>query len=131
MAPSLPIGSGPVSPDGVWGSPPGGYVRPVHHPVPAEKPRPVSVVMEGNLIQRVQPQYPAIARQIRLQGDVVIWAVISRAGMIEQATVVRGPGLLAPAALAAVRQWKYRPYYLNGEPVEVETQVTVKFILNQ
>jgi protein TonB len=51
--------------------------------------------------------------------------------MIEQATVVRGPGLLAPAALAAVRQWKYRPYYLNGEPVEVETQVTVKFILNQ
>jgi protein TonB len=108
----------------------GEYVQPVLRP-DTTKPRPVSVVMESNLLHRVQPQYPAIARQIRLQGDVIIRAVISRAGAIEQATVLSGSPLLASAALDAVKQWRYRPYSLNGEPVEVETQITVKFILNQ
>jgi len=85
--------------------------------------------MEGNLIHRVAPQYPAIARQIRLEGAVVLKAIISREGNIEHIEVARGASLLAGSAAEAVRQWKYRPYLLNGEPVEVETQITVNFVL--
>lgn len=91
----------------------------------------VSAMMQGNLIRRVEPPYPVLAKQAGIQGTVLIKAVISREGAIERADVVSGHPLLAHAALEAVRQWKYRPYYLNGEPVEVETQVTVKFVLNR
>ncbi len=99
-----------------------------HPPVRSQAIR-TSVVMEGNLIHRVEPQYPAIARQIRLEGAVVLKAIISRQGNIEQVGVASGPSLLARSATEAVRQWKYRPYLLNGEPVEVETQITVNFVL--
>jgi len=85
--------------------------------------------MAGNLIHRVEPQYPVIAKQIHLEGTVILNAVISRDGSIERVDVASGPGLLALAARDAVRQWKYRPYFLNGEPVEVETQITVNFTL--
>jgi len=86
--------------------------------------------MEGNLVRRVEPQYPMIAKQLHIQGVVILKAVISREGRIEQAEAVQGQGLLSRAALEAVRQWKYRPYYLNGEPIEVETQITVNFLLD-
>jgi protein TonB len=86
--------------------------------------------MEGNLIYRVQPEYPALARQVRVQGLVVLQAIISRDGAIENLQVVSGHPLLIPAALNAVRQWRYRPYALNWEPVEVETEVKVNFILS-
>ena len=62
---------------------------------------------------------------------VVIKAIISRDGAIEREELLSGSPLLANAALDAVRRWKYRPYYLNGEPVEVETQITVNFVLNR
>jgi protein TonB len=90
---------------------------------------PVSRIMEGNLIYKVQPDYPPLARQARIQGAVVLQAVISREGTIEKLQVMSGHPMLGPSALAAVKQWRYRPYFLNGEPVEVETQVTVNFIL--
>lgn len=106
------------------------YTPPIYHPE-VTKPRPISVVMEGNLIHRVEPQYPAIAKQIRLQGVVVLRAMIGSDGTIESVQVVSGPAPLARSAIAAVNQWKYRPYYLNGTPIAVETQITVKFILNQ
>lgn len=103
-------------------------------PMPV-KPKPTaartSVIMEGNLIHRVEPQYPAMARQIHMEGAVVLKAIISREGNIEQLEVTSGRGLLALAAKEAVRQWKYRPYFLNGQPVEVETQITVNFVLGQ
>ena len=86
--------------------------------------------MEGNLIYRVQPQYPALARQARVQGIVVLRAMISREGRIENLQVVSGPPLLVKSAIDAVLQWRYRPYYLNNEPVEVETQVTLTFTLS-
>jgi protein TonB len=86
-------------------------------------------MMEGNLIHKVQPDYPPLARQARIQGPVVLQAVISRDGAIENLQVVSGHPMLVQAAVQAVRQWRYRPYVLNGEPVEVETQVTVNFIL--
>src|SRR6266566_4517677 len=97
--------------------------RPVHHP-------PISHWMEGNLIHRLQPAYPPLAVQTRTQGQVVLRAVITREGTIENLQVVSGHPLLVRAALEAVRQWRYRPYVLNGEPVEVETQVTVNFVLS-
>lgn len=87
-------------------------------------------MMEGNLIYRVQPQYPALARQARVQGIVVLRAMISREGKIENLQAVSGPPLLVKSAIDAVLQWRYRPYYLNNEPVEVETQVTVNFMLS-
>ena len=86
--------------------------------------------MEGNLIFRVQPDYPSLARQVRVQGQVVLRAVISREGTIENLQVLSGHPMLVRAAVDAVRQWKYRPYLLNGEPVEVETEVKVNFILS-
>lgn len=96
---------------------------------PAAPPR-VSRMMEGNLIHRVQPAYPPLARQARIQGPVVLRAVINRDGAIENLQVISGHPMLAPAAVEAVRQWRYRPYYLNNSPVEVETQVTVNFVLS-
>jgi len=100
----------------------------------APKPSPnrprVSRMMEGNLIYRVQPQYPVLARQARIQGTVVLRAVISRDGRIENLQIISGHPLLVKSAEDAVQQWRYRPYYLNNEPVEVETQVTVNFTLS-
>jgi periplasmic protein TonB len=105
--------------------------RPVPRPVVAVGPPRISVVMEGNLVHRVEPNYPAMAKQAGIEGTVVIKAIIGHAGAIEQEQIVGSHPLLVRAALDAVRQWKYRPYRLDGEAVEVETQVTVKFVLNR
>jgi protein TonB len=86
--------------------------------------------MEGNLIYRVKPQYPPLAWQARIQGIVVLRAMISREGKIENLQVITGHPLLVKSAMDAVLQWRYRPYYLNNEPVEVETRVTVNFTLS-
>jgi len=94
-----------------------------HHP-------PVSRMMEANLIHRVQPDYPPLAKQVRVQGQVVLRAMISREGTIENLQVLGGHPTLVQAAVDAVRQWRYRPYLLNGEPVEVETEVKVNFVLS-
>jgi periplasmic protein TonB len=99
-------------------------------PPPAVRHPPTSRMMEGNLLHRVQPDYPTLARQVRVQGQVVLRAIISREGTIENLQVLSGHPMLIPAAVNAVRQWRYRPYVLNGEPVEVETQVTVNFVLS-
>lgn len=99
-------------------------------PPPAVRRPAVSRMMEGNLIHRVQPDYPPLARQVRIQGQVVLRAMISREGAIENVQALSGHPMLIPAAIDAVRQWRYRPYVLNGEPVEVETQVTVNFVLS-
>jgi len=87
-------------------------------------------MMEGNLIRRVQPAYPPLARSARIQGQVVLAAVISKEGMIENLRVLEGHPMLVRAALDAVSQWSYRPYVLNNEPVEVETRITVNFSLS-
>ena len=87
-------------------------------------------VSAGLLVRRVQPNYPPLARQARIQGTVVLHAVISKDGSIEGLTLVSGHPMLAPAAIEAVKQWKYKPYLLNGEPVEVDTEVFVNFTLS-
>jgi len=84
---------------------------------------------EGSLIRKVQPAYPVLARSARIQGAVVLQAVISKQGTIENLKVLSGHPILVPAAIDAVKQWRYRPYILNSEPVEVETQIIVNFSL--
>lgn len=87
-------------------------------------------VMQAMAVSKVQPTYPSDARAARIQGSVVMNAVIDRSGNVQNLTVVSGHPLLAQAALDAVRQWKYQPYLLNGSPVEVDTQITVNFTLS-
>lgn len=89
-----------------------------------------SSILEGNLIRRVQPVYPPLARNVRIQGPVVLAAVISKAGTIDNLQVLSGHPMLVAAAIDAVKQWRYRPYILNNEPIEVQTQITVNFILS-
>jgi protein TonB len=104
-------------------------VLPVVAPPVAVAPVRISHVNEGDLVRKVLPTYPSLARSARIQGSVVLQAVISKQGLIENLRVLSGHPLLVPAAIEAVRQWRYRPYVLNNEPVEVETQVTVNFSL--
>src|SRR5271166_3425285 len=89
-----------------------------------------SGVSQGLLIYKVQPTYPPLARQARVQGSVVLQAVIDKDGSIKDLTVTSGHPMLIQAALDAVRQWRYKPYYLNGEPVLVQTTINVNFQLS-
>jgi protein TonB len=89
-----------------------------------------SGVSTGLLIKRVQPNYPPLARQARIQGQVVLQAEISKEGAIQNLQLISGHPMLAPAAIEAVKQWRYKPYLLNGEPVAVDTQVVVNFTLS-
>jgi protein TonB len=91
---------------------------------------PVSAgVMAGMILSKPSPVYPPIAKAARVQGTVVLQATISKTGTIENLRAVSGPAMLQQAALDAVRNWRYRPYLLNNEPVEVETTVNVVFTL--
>jgi protein TonB len=120
-------------PGGAMGGVLGGIIGNTPTVVPkAATPQRVRVsqgVSQGLLVRQVKPVYPALARQARIQGTVVLQAVISKAGDIEGLHLVSGHPMLAPAAIDAVKQWKYKPYFLNGEPVEVETTINVNFTL--
>jgi protein TonB len=87
-------------------------------------------VTNGLKVKDVKPVYPPLARQARIQGTVVLHAQISKDGSIEGLTLISGHPMLAPAAIDAVKQWRYKPYLLNGEPVEVDTEVMVNFTLS-
>jgi protein TonB len=100
--------------------------------VKAAPPKKIAVsagVIAGNKIGGVDPRYPAIAKAARIQGTVVLQASISKEGTIQNLKVVSGPPMLQQAAVEAVKTWRYKPYLLNGQPVEVETQVNVIFTL--
>jgi protein TonB len=105
-------------------------VAPPPAPPAPTHPLKISHWAEGNIIYRVQPAYPSLARQARIQGSVELRATISKAGTIENLVVVSGHPMLVKSAIEAVRQWRYRPYLLNREPIEVETEVTVNFVLS-
>src|SRR5579872_825312 len=98
-------------------------------PVVPQRIRISQGVTTGMLIHKVEPVYPSIARAARVQGSVILKAVIDRDGNIHDLQLVSGHPLLVPSALDAVKQWHYRPYLLNGQPVEVETTVTVIFTM--
>jgi periplasmic protein TonB len=112
-------------PDGPPNLPLGGPVAPPAQPR-LQRVR-LSTMSEGQLVNRVEPVYPKIAMLTGTQGEVKLHAIIARDGSIESLTVISGHPLLAHAAADAVKQWRYRPYYLNGAPVEVETFITVNF----
>lgn len=95
-------------------------------------PQPITVdkaQMASQIIKKVNPVYPPLARQARIQGQVILKVEITKSGDAENIQLVSGHPMLAPSAIEAVRQWKYRPYLLNGEPVNVQTDVTVNFTL--
>jgi periplasmic protein TonB len=101
------------------------------HVTPLRKLAISSGVMAGNKLSGAEPRYPTIAIAARVQGTVVLAATISKTGTIENLRVVSGPSMLAMAAEQAVQTWRYRPYLLNGAPVEVETTVRVLFHLGE
>jgi protein TonB len=86
-------------------------------------------VQEAKIVARPSPIYPPLAKQARIQGSVVLHAIIDKDGTVTQLEVISGHPLLVQSALAAVKQWRYQPTQLNGEPVEVDTQITVNFVL--
>lgn len=102
--------------------------RVIHPDVPRTLSVP-STIAAGLLLRKVVPPYPPLAKAMHVQGTVVLAATIAKNGTIVNLRVVSGPAVLQEAALEAVRQWLYRPYLLNGQPVDVETQVNVVFTL--
>jgi len=136
-----------VNPEGVMGGIPGGEVGGVlggilggasHAPAaPAAAPAPKKTIYRvggdvkpPRLIQAVQPSYPPVARTAQVEGVVVIDAIINDHGDVVEAHAVSGPGLLIPAALKAVIQWKYEPTILDGAPVDIRMEVEVAFRLH-
>jgi protein TonB len=122
---------GPGSQDGAFRSV-GTGIPPVIPATPAPVVHSVrlSHMSEGDLVRKVLPTYPPLARSARIQCRVILQATISKLGTIENFRLVSGHPMLVPAAIEAVRQWRYRPYILNNEAVEVETQITVNFSLS-
>lgn len=105
-------------------------------PPPPPKATPKRVTVGGNvqaarLVNKVQPLYPPLARQTRISGTVKLHAIIGKDGSVQQLAVVSGHPLLVQSALDAVRQWRYQPTLLNGDPVEVDTEIDVIFSLAQ
>ncbi|MGD0734448.1 MAG: energy transducer TonB [Terracidiphilus sp.] len=136
--PALPPGDAVPGSDGPLGTPggvPNGF--PVQHNAPvvvlAQKGpvRLPSTMVEGMLIHKTIPVYPSIGIAIHQEGTVVLQATISKAGTIENLRVLSGPPILRQAAVDAVATWRYRPYLLNDQPVEVETTVNVVFTMGR
>jgi len=125
---------------GIWGGLPGAAfnaISPVAKKAPTpptEKPKePLRVggkVLPPRRLYTPPPDYPVLARQARVEGDVVLDATLDAQGSVTNLTVISGPQLLYASALQAVRTWKYEPVYLNGEPVPISMEVTVHFHLN-
>ncbi|MGA8368288.1 MAG: TonB family protein [Candidatus Acidiferrales bacterium] len=126
-APSMPMspaapGAGPWIPGGS-----GNGLVVVERPSPPRIVRRSAGVMAASLVHRVEPAYSAVARAARIQGAVRLHAIIGTDGAVQQIEVISGREILAQAAIDAVRQWRYRPTLLNGQPVEVDTEITVNF----
>jgi protein TonB len=132
MAGGVPGGVAGGSAGGVLGGVIGGAG--IAPPPPKVTPKRVTVggnVQAARLVNRVQPLYPPLARQTRISGTVKLHAIIGKNGAVEQLQVVSGHPLLVQSALDAVRQWRYQPTLLNGDPVEVDTEIDVIFSLAQ
>ena len=126
----IPAGSGVPGGDGKGIFNSGQPVTVVHPPAPSNIRLP-SKLVESSVIYKTIPQYPIIAKTVGVQGTVVLQATISKGGTIENLQVISGPQMLQQAAIDAVRTWRYRPYLLNDQPIEVETTVNVIFKLER
>jgi periplasmic protein TonB len=109
---------------------------PAHQPPPPAQPHPTKLVrlsqpvIEAKLVRRIEPAYPPLALQLRHEGRVELHAIISTGGSIQSLEVINGDPLFLQSALAAVRQWRYQPTILDGQPVEVDTHITVIYTLS-
>jgi len=134
IAGGVPGGVAGGSMGGVIGGVIGGAGSTAAPPPPKVTPKRVTVggnVQAARLVNKVQPLYPPLARQTRISGTVKLHAIIGKNGAVEQLQVVSGHPLLVQSALDAVRQWRYQPTLLNGDPVEVDTEIDVIFSLAQ
>jgi protein TonB len=146
-APPPPVGAtGGVAggvPGGVVGGVPGGVSSEMLNsapsvpvlakspvPTPVKRMRIASRVAQANLIHDVPPQYPPEAGRARIEGTVVLMAVIGQDGTVKDVRVESGLPTLAQAAIDAVKQWRYKPYMIDGEPVEVDSRITINFTLS-
>jgi protein TonB len=137
--PDLPTISGGTEPEGTTDTVTSGLIGSISVPAPpAPKPnattnrvKVATGVAEANLIRKVMPTYPSLAKAARIQGTVEFTAIINKEGAIENLQLLRGHQLLVQAAKEAVLQWRYRPTLLNGQPVEVVTDIVVNFKLAQ
>jgi protein TonB len=119
-------GSSPLFPGGGES----GRAVEIARPKPESKPRKISIgLRDALLVHRVQPDYPQIAKIMHLSGTVLLRATIGTDGEVHEIEIVSENPILAESALRAVRQWRYRPTLLDGEAVEVETEITVNFVL--
>lgn len=84
----------------------------------------------AQVVSRVNPTYPLLAKQMKVQGAVILEALISRTGSIQGIQVLSGPAILSEAAREAVKQWHFKPYYQGGQPVETEARITVNFTIS-
>ncbi len=119
---------------GVFGGIPGQGMVSAVAPPPPKPAAPQRVKQGGNvtaalILNQTRPLYPALARQARIQGNVVLHAIIDKEGKVAQLEVISGHPLLVQSALDAVKQWRYKPTQLNGDPVEVDTTITVTFTM--
>lgn len=129
--PMIGLPSSPGTPGGRIPTNPRPVLPPPGDPPQTVARRPVSELAQmAQLIHRVEPIYPPLAKQIQHEGRVELRAIISTAGTIESLEVISGDPLLIPSALAAVREWRYRPTILNGRPIEVDTRITVIYTLS-
>ena len=119
--------SGPAGALGLAAAPLPAMVKVIPPVIKATPTRVSGGVIAGNKLAGSTPAYPPIAKAAHVSGAVVLHAVISRAGTIQSLSVVSGPEMLRGSAVAAVQDWRYRPYLLNGEPTEVDTTITVNF----
>jgi protein TonB len=106
---------------------------PVLAKTPSPTPKRIRVparIAEANLVYDVPPQYPPEAGRARLEGPVVLMAVIGQDGSVKDVRVESGLPILAQAAIDAVKQWRYKPYLIDGEPVEVDSRITINFTLS-
>jgi TonB family protein len=124
-APSAPVLPPVSSPP----PPPAPLVR-LPQAAPGGQARLSAAVVEGMILTKVDPVYPAEAKAAHVQGSVILHAIISKTGTVERLDVISGNGMLVNAARDAVSRWTYKPFLLNGEPVEVETSITVNFTLS-
>jgi protein TonB len=98
---------------------------------PAAERTNISTVAATSIVTRsVQPDYPRLARQMKVQGAVILQALIGRDGMIQDLRVLSGPPILASAAQEAVRQWHFKPHYVGAQPVETRASITVNFTIS-
>jgi protein TonB len=135
LPPEAPAGQGPISSNSdfdllkVVPNSAETIRRPAAPPSALERVPVTSTIEAAKLTSRIQPLYPPLAIQARIQGNVVLHAIISREGTVSELQVLSGHPLLVNSALEAVRQWRYSATLLNGQAVEVETTITISFVL--